>query len=204
MNVRPNGCPTDWSGLNRSDSIEVRSLSTAASRKSALHRPVGAFATAIGLLAPSAAHAAGALNIIPEPWKVVQLLVLFVVLVPVLNALLFQPLLLVLDEREKRIEGARTRARDLAAQAGALLARHDDAIRQARQVAHAEQVQLVEQARGTHRATVGDARAAAERDVSSARAELTRVADGVRASLGAEAEPLAREIAARLLGRSAS
>lgn len=165
-------------------------------------RLVGAVAAAVGLLAPGAAHASGALNIIPEPWKVVQLLVLFLILVPVLNAFLFQPLLRVLEEREHRIEGARTRARELSAQASALLARHDDALRQAREVAHGEQVQIVEQARGSHRATVGEARLAAEREVASARAELTRAADDVRASLGAEAEPLAREIAVRLLGRS--
>jgi len=167
-------------------------------------RLVGALAAAIGLLAPGVARAAGALNIIPEPWKVVQLLVLFVILVPVLNVLLFQPLLRVLEEREKRIDGARTRARDLASKAGALLAQHDEALRQAREVAHGEQLQIVEQARGSHRVTVGEARAAAERELAGARDELTRAADSVRASLGAEAEPIAREIAARLLGRSAS
>lgn len=166
-------------------------------------RLVGAVATAIGLLAPGAAHAAGALNIIPEPAKVVQLLVLFVILVPALNVLLFRPLLRVLEEREQRIDGARTRARELAAQTAELLARHDEAIRQAREVAHVEQVQIVEAARGSHRAAVGEARAAAEREVAGARAELTRAAEDVRASLGAEAEPIAREIAARLLGRSA-
>lgn len=167
-------------------------------------RLVGALAAAIALLAPGAAHAAGALNIIPEWRKVVQLLVVFVIFVPVLNVLLFQPLLRVLEEREKRIDGARTRARDLASQAGTLLARHDEAIRSAREVAHVEQMQIVEQARGTHRSTVGEARAVAEQEVAAARAELARAADGVRASLGAEAEPLAREIAARLLGRSAT
>lgn len=166
-------------------------------------RVAGAIAAAIGLLAPGAAHASSKLSLVPEPWKIVQLLVLFVILVPALDLLLFRPLLRVLEEREKRIDGARTRARDLAAQAATLLAQHDAAIRQAREVAHGEQVQIIEQARSSHRASVGEARAAAEREIASARVELVRVADGVRASLGAEAEPLAREIAARLLGRNA-
>lgn len=157
------------------------------------------------LLDPSVAHASeGGLQIIPDPTRLIALLVLFVVLVPVLNALLFQPLLQVLDEREKRIEGARARATDLAQQAATLVARHDDAIRKARETAHADQLRMIEEARGQHQSTVGDARSSAESELASARAEIARAIANVRSSLAAEAEPIAREIAARLLGRSAA
>lgn len=160
---------------------------------------------AVLLLDPSAAHASeGGLQIIPEPKRLIALLILFVILVPVLNSLLFKPLLGVLDEREKRIDGARARATDLAQQAATLVARHDDAIRKARATAHAEQVRVIEEARGQHHSTVGDARSAAETEIAGARAELARATASVRASLGAESEPIAREIAARLLGRSAA
>jgi F-type H+-transporting ATPase subunit b len=143
------------------------------------------------------------LQIIPDLGTVLLLLALFVVLVPVLNNLLFKPLLGVLDERAARIEGARARAAELAQQSAALLARHDEAVRQARETAHGEQVRLVEEARRAHQATVGEARSAAEREVHGAREEISRSADSARGTLGAETEPLAREIAARLLGRSA-
>jgi len=155
------------------------------------------------LLDPALAHASeGGLQIIPEPTRLLTLLVLFVILVPVLNKLLFQPLLGVLEERERRIDGARARATELAQQAAALLARHDDAIRRARETAHGEQVRVVEEARGQHQSTIGQARQAAEAEIAGARAELARATASVRASLAAEAEPIAREIAARLLGRS--
>lgn len=144
------------------------------------------------------------LQIIPDPLQLVLLLGLFVVLVPVLNTLLFQPLLGVLDERAARIEGARARAAELAQQSAALLARHDEAVRRARETAHVEQVRLVEEARRAHQAAVGEARGAAEREVFDAREKISRSADSARTALGAEAEPLAREITARLLSRSAA
>ncbi len=169
----------------------------------ASHALVSGLVAALGLPQVAAASEDG-LQIIPDPLTVVVLLALFVILVPVLNNLLFKPLLGVLDERAARIEGARARAAELAQQSAALLARHDEAVRQARETAHGEQVRLVEEARRAHQATVGEARAEAEREVHGARGEISRAADSARGVLGAEAEPLAREITARLLGRSAA
>jgi F-type H+-transporting ATPase subunit b len=163
------------------------------------------FAAAATLLLPAIAHAAeGGLQIIPDLSRLIPLLILFVVLVPILNALLFRPLLRVLDEREQRIDGARTRAAELSRQAAELVARHDEAIRQARELAHGEQVRHVEQARSQHHATVGEARRQAEQQITTARIDIARVAESARTALGAEAQQLAREIAARLLGRSAA
>lgn len=168
----------------------------------ALQASVGATAL---LLDPALARASeGGLQIIPDPTRLLALLVLFALLVPVLNRLLFQPLLQVLDEREQRIEGARTRATELAQQAAALVARHDDAIRKARETAHADQLRVIEAARGQQQSTVGEARKTAEGEIAAARGEIARVIDSVRASLRADAEPIARDIASRLLGRSAS
>jgi F-type H+-transporting ATPase subunit b len=159
---------------------------------------------AASLFAPAVAQAAeGSLQIIPDPTHVAVLLVLFVILVPVLNVALFQPLLRVLDDREQRIAGARTRATELAQQTEGLLARHEDALRRAREAAHAEQQRVIEDARGEHQSTIGDARHAAEGEIAAARIEVQRAVEAVRASLRADAESIAREIAARLLGRSA-
>ena len=158
----------------------------------------------VAALPQAAAASEEGLQIIPDLTTVGILIALFVVLVPVLNALLFKPLLGVLDERAARIEGARARAAELARQAAGLLARHDEAMRQARETAHVEQVRLVEEARRAHQATVGEARAAAEREIHGARSEISRNADSARGTLGDQAEPLAREITARLLGRSAA
>jgi len=171
----------------------------------ALSAPFSGLVAAAALLAPQVAVASeDGLDIYPDPVRMLLLLGLFVILVPVLDRLLFKPLIGVLEARESRIEGARVRATELSQQAAALLARHDDAVRQARETAHIEQVRLIEEARRAHQATVGEARTAAEHEIVGARGELSRAADSVRGALGAEAEPLAREITARLLGRSAA
>ena len=171
----------------------------------ALTAPFSGLAAAAAMLAPQVAAASEeGLDINPDPVRLLLLLGLFVILVPILDRLLFKPLLGVLEAREARIEGARVRAGELSQQAAALLARHDEAVRQARETAHVEHVRLVEEARRAHQVTVGEARTAAEREIVGARGEILRTADSVRGALGAEAEPLAREIAARLLGRSAA
>jgi F-type H+-transporting ATPase subunit b len=160
------------------------------------------FAVALGALAPWPAHAAeGGLTIMPDPARLVALLVLFVALVPLLNALLFRPLLEVLEDRERRIEGARTRATELATQAGSLLELHAAAVREVREAANAERRKAVEEARAAHQSAVAEARRLAEREVTATRSEVGAALEAARASLRADAESLAREVAERLLQR---
>jgi F-type H+-transporting ATPase subunit b len=157
----------------------------------------------LAVAAPARA-AEGGLQLVPEPERLVFLLVLFVVLVPLLNALLFKPLLGVLDERGRRIEGARSRAAQLVTQAAALAARHDEAVGTVRAAANGERVQAVEEARRAHQAAIAAARAEAERQIAATRGEVGAALEGARSHLRADAESLAREVAARLLGRSVS
>lgn len=158
-----------------------------------------------GVLAAAPAQASGEeLNIIPDPQRVVVLLVAFTVLVPVLDRLLFRPLLGVLAERDLRINGARTRAAELARDAGDLLARHDAALREARDSANVARTQQVEEARRAQHAAVSEARGEAERRIVATRGDVAAAVDRARSGLAAEAQPLAREVAERLLGRSLS
>ncbi len=152
------------------------------------------------LLAAAPAHAAG-LELVPDPTRLIFLLVLFVLLVPLLNGLLFKPLLAVLEERSRRIEGARARAAQLAADAAALVAKHDAALHSARARFNGERTRTLEAARGEHQAAIADARQHAERELHATREQVGAALDAARAQLRAEAEPLARDVAERLLGR---
>lgn len=162
---------------------------------------VGAYAAAI-LLAAAPARAEGTLEIFPDPTRLAALLGLFLILIPIANGLVFRPLLAVLDEREAHIGGARSRAGELARQAAALVEQHDAAVREARAAANAERARALEQARHTHQAAVSDARQAAEREIAVARSQVAAAVDTARGVLAREAEPLAREVAEQLLGRS--
>jgi len=152
-------------------------------------------------LVGASARAEGGLNIIPEPGKVLVLLALFLVLIPVLNGLVFRPVLGVLDERERRIAGARAQAAALAGQAADLVAQHDAAVREAREAAQAERARAIDEARRAHQAAVRDARDAAVHEIAGARRQVAAAVEAARAELRAEAEPLARDVAERLLGR---
>jgi F-type H+-transporting ATPase subunit b len=154
-------------------------------------------------LAAGPAHAAeGGLVIIPDPVRLAVLLLLFLLLIPLLNQLVFRPLLAVLEERERRIDGARQRAADLARDAAELDRRHESALVEVRAAVHLERVREVEEARRQHQAVVGEARRAAAQEIAGTRADVEAAIAAARARLREEAAPLAREVAERLLGRS--
>lgn len=154
------------------------------------------------LASPRPAVAEGSLNLIPDPWTLGTLLVLFLALVPVLNAVLFQPLLGVLEERERRIEGARQRSEQLARQANETLSRYEASVREARVAAEAARKEALAAAAHDGGATVQAERGRAESTLERARGEIQSALASARTQLRSEAESLAREAATRLLGRA--
>jgi F-type H+-transporting ATPase subunit b len=154
--------------------------------------------------ARSAAASEGTLEIIPDPHLVGLLIVLFLVLVPVLQRLLFAPLLQVLDEREARIEGTQTRAAELSRDAEAELARHEAAVRAARAEAERAHKAALAAAQAQLSESVAAARGESAQRVESARREIGRALEGARSVLQTQTRELAREAAARILGRSLS
>jgi F-type H+-transporting ATPase subunit b len=165
---------------------------------------------AITLAAPAYA-AEGGLEIFPDIVRVpllesrfVQLLVLFVLLIYPVNQLVLKPLLAVLEQRASRIEGARKRAAEVGSQADAALARYESAVEQARKQADEHRKGALEGARGDQARIMAEARHAAEHEVTSARSSVASAVTAARAGLRSEAESLAREVAARVLGRSLS
>jgi F-type H+-transporting ATPase subunit b len=166
---------------------------------------------AFALAAP--AHASeGGLQIFPDLFlgagffesRYVQLMVLFIALIFPVNALVLKPLLAVLDERTARIDGTRKRAGEVSLQAEAVLATYSAAVEQARKQAEELRKGALETARGDQVKILADARSAAEREVSAARSDVAGALDSARATLRGQSETLAREAAARVLGRTLS
>ncbi len=176
---------------------------------------------AIALCWPIASSAAeGGLQIVPsgfaENWaqhgflalfrmtNFWMLVGLFAVLAVVLNRYAFKPLLEVIEERDRRIGGARERASELSDQAGSLLARHAEALGEARARAQSERQTVLEQARATAQTRVEAARGEASEQTLAARQEVDTALVSARASLQVEADQIAQTIAERLLGSPAS
>ena len=157
---------------------------------------------AVLLLTAGAASASeGGIVLWPDPVMLVVMIVLFSLLLVPVNALLFRPLLRTLDLRLERTTGTRERAEKIAANADEILARYEKAVADVR--IEAEQARRAElaTARGETNARTAAARAEAEREIERARNEVSAALADARSRLRAEAEPLAREAASRVLGR---
>jgi F0F1-type ATP synthase membrane subunit b/b' len=173
-------------------------------RRSLVPTVVLPIAAALVLVAAPAGAAEEGLSIFPDPLQLLVLIVSFAVLVVPVNALLVRPLLGTLAERGTRIEGARERAAELAREADASLARHRSALEAARAEAERERRGAVEAARGEQARLTAEARAASEREIERAREEIRDSLADARGALRRDAQVLAREAVARILGRPVS
>jgi F-type H+-transporting ATPase subunit b len=168
-------------------------------------RPVPSSAGALVALAltatPALASEEGGIQIQPDLTLAPILFVLFLVLILLVNRVLLRPLLAVIDEREERIAGSRSRAEQVTREAEEVLAGYESAVRAAQGVAERQRLGALEEARREQAAAAAAARRDAEEHMGLARAEVAAAVEDARGQLRREAEGLARELAGRVLGR---
>ena len=159
--------------------------------------------SALALLAPGAASAAGHnLVLTPNPALLIALIVLFLVMIAPVNALIIKPLLRVLDEREARTNGTRTKAERLEHEAEAILSRYEQAVRTTREEGERGRRSLLTEVRGEAQRQIAAARRDAEGRLETARGEITASLDNARGALRGQAQDLARQAASQVLGRA--
>ena len=154
------------------------------------------------LVAGEAAAAEGGLQLLPDLQLLGTLLVLFGLLIVPVNQVIFKPIFRALDDRADKISGTRARAERLERDAEAVLGRYQTTVREVREEAESARRARLEEARGETARTTAEARAAAESEIERARAELSAALEEARASLRGQSQELAREAAARVLGRA--
>ncbi len=128
-------------------------------------------------------------------------MVLFSFLILVLKPLLFDPVLKVFEEREKRTEGARTEARKMQEEAGDLLRRYERELERVNQVAAQERERIRTETGKLESEILGEARSVAAKVVDDGRKKIDGEVASIRFDLGRKSEQLSREIAQRVLGR---
>ncbi len=150
-----------------------------------------------------AAASEGGLNLMPD-WfgKLPLLIVLFAVLVVPANAILFKPIFRVLDAREERTTGTRNRAESVMKHAEATLAEYERAVREVRAESEQARKREASAARQETAGVIEQARAESERQLERAKTELAAALEQSRQILRAQAQSLADEAAAQVLGRS--
>ncbi len=128
-------------------------------------------------------------------------LVAFAVLVMILKPLLFDPLMKVFEERERRTEGAKLLARRMDEKAGELLQRYEAELESIRRIAAEERERLRAEGTKLEAQILAEGRAEVARLVEQGRAKLDAERKVLRAELSTRSADIARDIASRVLGR---
>lgn len=126
---------------------------------------------------------------------------IFLSLYLVLRYALFRPVLRVLDERERRIEGSKAEAKEMQQRAEEAYAQYEAFVREARQKGGELKTALRQEGQRIERALLDEVRRESEAQLSAGKAELRAEMERAAATLGREAEAMAQDVAARLLGR---
>jgi F-type H+-transporting ATPase subunit b len=150
------------------------------------------------------ALAADALVLEPDFPLILGLIVGFVVLMFPANQLIFKPIFQALDERDERIQGARSRAGQIQRDADGVLSDYETRIREARADADSARKEQIAAARSEQAQVTATARSEAEARIEQARATLAGDLETAREQMRSSAQELARSAAEQILGRSLS
>jgi F-type H+-transporting ATPase subunit b len=148
----------------------------------------------------SLASSGGAVNIDFDLTFLGQMVV-FAALIVALKPLLFDPVLKLFEEREKRTDGAKTAAREMQEKAGQLLRKYETELEQVHRVAAEERDRIRAEAVRAEAEQMNEARTVAAKIVDDGRSRIEEEIHSIRFELGRDSERLARDIASRVLGR---
>lgn len=142
------------------------------------------------------------LKIPPDTNILVPILVLFVVLWMLLKRWWIEPALRVIKERSARSEGAVREAQAVQAEADKLRQQHAAALEEARAEAQRDVQDILRAAEAEHKRLVTAAADEAQRVLSDVRSRIGEDIAGARRALQADVDSIAREVAAKVLGRA--
>lgn len=142
----------------------------------------------------------GGVNVDLDATLLVQV-VLFIVLLSILKPLLFDPMLKLFEEREKRIEGTRREASKEDERSAKALAKYEAILAKAREAGAAERDKIRAEGLKREAEKMAKVRAQTAATVEQGRAAIAAEAQKARAALAEEAVELGRVIAGRVLGR---
>jgi F-type H+-transporting ATPase subunit b len=142
-----------------------------------------------------------AVNVDFHPYLVAFQIGLFVVLMLVLKPVLFDPMLKLFEEREKRIDGAKAAARKIDQKSATALTTYETEMAKARATANAERDKLRAEGMKMENEILAKVRASTAQALEAGKKKAHAEAASVRATLQAESPVLAKDLASRVLGR---
>jgi F-type H+-transporting ATPase subunit b len=134
-------------------------------------------------------------------WSFAVQLGLFVGLILVLKPILFDPLLKLFEEREKRIDGAKLQARKIDEKSATALAKYESEMAKARAAAGTDRDKIRAEAQKREQEILATMRAATSKTLEDGKRAAQIEAEKARVVLKSEAGSMARDLASRVLGR---
>lgn len=129
---------------------------------------------------------------------------IFIVLLVVLKPLLFEPMLKLFEEREKRTEGTKREAAKEDERSAKALSKYEAALAKAREAGAAERDALRAEGQRKEAEILAKIRAQTAATIDQGRAKIAAEAKAAREQLGVDVSQLGRSIATRVLGREVS
>jgi F-type H+-transporting ATPase subunit b len=120
----------------------------------------------------------------------------------VLKPLLFDPVLSLFQERERRTDGARAEARAMQEKAGELLRQYEKELERVNRVAAEERDRARVETTKLEAEILQKPRAIANKIIEEGRDKVEEELHALRFDLGRQSERLAQDIATRVLGRA--
>ena len=127
--------------------------------------------------------------------------VLFLILLVVLKPMLFDPMLKLFEERERRIDGAKLLARKIDEKSASALTTYETEIAKARASANAERDKFRAEGLKKESEILEAVRATTAKTMDEARKRMVDEVARARTALQGEGATMAKELATRVLGR---
>jgi F-type H+-transporting ATPase subunit b len=134
-------------------------------------------------------------------WTFLVQIGLFVGLTLILKPVLFDPMLKLFEEREKRIDGAKLQARRIDEKSVTALTKYEGEMAKARAAGGLERDKIRVEAMKREQEILGAVRAATSKTLEDGKRAAQVEADRARTTLRNDATTMARDLASRVLGR---
>ena len=134
-------------------------------------------------------------------WSFVVQLGLFIVLMLILKPVLFDPMLRLFAERERRIDGAKLLARKIDEKSATALGKYEGEMAKARAAATADRDKIKADASKREQEILAEVRAATAQTLEAGKRAAQAEAERARTALQGESAAIVRELASRVLGR---
>jgi F-type H+-transporting ATPase subunit b len=129
---------------------------------------------------------------------------LFGLFIVILRPVLFEPMMKLFEEREKRTDGTRGEARKMDEKAASLVAKFEGEVEKVRHAANVERDRLRAETAKLEARILAEAKDSSNAIIEKGRAQIATEVAALRAELAAARPQLAEQIASKILGREVS